>query len=75
MTTLRSYLNPDPLAAPAGPTVFKTERNQHAVRCASCDRVTYVDQDLFNFRNRAVSDGFDDPFRCEWCTRQFEKGS
>ena len=28
-----------------GPTVFKTERNQHEVRCGTCGRIIYVEEE------------------------------
>jgi hypothetical protein len=69
MTILQSYLEPDQSAATFGPTVFKTERNQHSFRCGKCGRLTYVDEDAFTLINYAATTGLDDPFRCQWCTQ------
>jgi hypothetical protein len=70
MTTLRSYLNPGSSIPILGPTVFKTERNQHPFRCDVCGKFTYVDEDAFTFINYAIQAGLDQPFRCEWCSEQ-----
>ena len=70
MTTLRCNLYPNRTIPPVGPTVFKTERNQHPFRCAVCGKFTYVDENAFNFITYAVKAGFDDAFRCEWCRKE-----
>ncbi|HEX7296366.1 MAG TPA: hypothetical protein VF251_11465 [Pyrinomonadaceae bacterium] len=68
MTTVRCNLNPNRSIPTVGPTVFKTERNQHPLRCGVCGKVTYVDEDAFTFINYAIQAGLDDPFHCEWCS-------
>ena len=68
MTTVRSNLYPKQLMPTAGPTVFKTERNQHPLRCRVCGKFTYVDEDAFTVISYAVQAGLDDPFHCEWCS-------
>lgn len=72
MTTLRSYLDPDQQSAAIGPTVFKTERNQHEIRCGMCGKISYVDDDTYDFISYAINAGLDDPFRCEWCTQEYD---
>jgi hypothetical protein len=72
MTTLRSLLKPNPSAATIGPTVFKTERNQHQFRCAKCGRNTYVDEDTFTFISYAMKAGLEDALYCEWCAGEYD---
>jgi len=70
MTTLRPILYPNSSIPTVGPTVFKTERNQHPFRCAECGKFTYVDEDAFAFITYAIQAGIDDRFRCEWCREE-----
>jgi len=53
-----------------GPTVFKTERNQHQTRCGMCGNIIYVEEATFNFVHDFNS-GLDDPFCCEVCKEEF----
>ncbi|HEX6732341.1 MAG TPA: hypothetical protein VF074_20150, partial [Pyrinomonadaceae bacterium] len=46
-----------------GPTAFKTERNQHEVRCGMCGRIIYIEEETFDFVSDAIKAGLDDPFR------------
>ena len=55
-----------------GPTVFKTERNQHEVRCGMCGRIIYVEEDTFNFVSDAIEAGLDNPFRCALCKVEYD---
>lgn len=55
-----------------GPTVFKTERNQHEVRCGMCGRIIYVEQEMFDFVWDAIRSGLDNPFRCELCSVEYD---
>ena len=55
-----------------GPTVFKTERNQHQVRCGMCGRVIYVEEDTFSFVSDAIEAGLDNPFRCALCKVEYD---
>jgi len=55
-----------------GPTVFRTERNQHEVHCGLCGRVIYVPEDDFSFVSEAIKAGLDDPFRCERCKEEYD---
>lgn len=71
MTTLRSCLYPTSSIPTVGPTVFKTERNQHPFRCSVCGKFTYVDEDAFTFISYAIQAGLAQPFRCEWCSEEF----
>ena len=57
MNALRSYLDPGPQSGPPGPTLFMTQRNQHEVRCGMCGRITYIDDELFDFVSEAISAG------------------
>ena len=70
MTTLQ--LVPNPEIATQGPTVFKTERNGHEVRCGMCGRIIYVDEETFSFVSDAIKAGLDDPFRCALCKEEYE---
>jgi hypothetical protein len=72
MTTQTSYLIPDQHIATYGPTVFKTERNQHEVRCGMCGRIIYVDEETFSFVADAVKGGLDNPFRCDYCQEEYD---
>jgi len=67
MTSLRTYLHPDPYVGPPGPTVFKTERNQYEVRCGTCGTISYVDEQTFKFVAEAIHVGLDNFFRCDRC--------
>ena len=55
-----------------GPTVFKTERNQHEVRCVTCGRIIYVEEETFNFVSDAIKAGLDNPFRCALCKEEYD---
>ena len=70
MTTLELISNPD--IATKGPTVFKTERNEHEVRCGMCGRTIFVDEETFGFVGDAIKAGLDDPFRCELCKEEYD---
>ena len=71
MTTLMSDINPNEQTA-HGPTSFMTERNEHEVRCAMCARTVYVDEETFDFANKAIQSGLDNPFRCEICAEEYD---
>jgi hypothetical protein len=70
MTTVQ--LIPNPQIATHGPTVFKTELNQHEVRCGMCGRTIYTDEETFSFVSDAIKAGLDDPFRCELCKEEYD---
>lgn len=55
-----------------GPTVFKTERNQHEVRCGMCGRIVYVEEETFSFVSDAIEAGLDNPFRCALCKVEYD---
>lgn len=55
-----------------GPTVFKTERNQHEVRCGMCGRIIYVEEETFSFVRDAIEAGLDNPFRCALCKVEYD---
>ena len=55
-----------------GPTVFKTERNQHEVRCGMCGRTIYVEEETFSFVSDAIEAGLDNPFRCALCKVEYD---
>ena len=65
-------LIPSQHIATFGPTVFKTERNQHEVRCGMCGRIIYVAEETFGFVSEAINAGLDDPFRCELCKEEYD---
>ena len=71
MTTLHSYFDPDRQPA-IGPTSFKTERNEHEVRCGMCAREVYVDEETYRFVSDAIKSGLDNPFRCEVCEEEYD---
>ena len=71
MTTLRSYIDPDQYPA-TGPTFFKTERNEHEIRCAMCGRTGYVDEEIFSFVSESINAGFENPFTCEICEEEYD---
>jgi len=70
MTTLQ--LVPKQPTATQGPTVFKTERNQHEARCGMCGRIIYVEETTFEFFSEAIKAGLDEPFHCELCKQEFD---
>jgi hypothetical protein len=65
-------LAPSQDIATHGPTVFKTERNEHETRCGMCGRIIYVDEQTFSFVNDAIKAGLDDPFLCELCKEEYD---
>lgn len=71
MSTLRTHIDPGPQTTP-GPTSFRTDRNEHEVRCAMCARSVYVDEETFLFANEAITSGLDNPFRCEICAEEYD---
>lgn len=72
MTSLRSYIDPDQPGATEGPTFFRTERNEHEVRCGMCGRIGYVDEETFHFVSDAINAGLDNPFSCEVCEEEYD---
>ena len=54
------------------PPVFKTERNQHEVRCGMCGRIIYVEEETFSFVSDAIKAGLDNPFRCASCKMEYD---
>ncbi len=65
-------IKPQEHIRPYGPTAFKTERNQHEVRCGICGRFIYVDDETFGFMDDAIKAGIDDPFHCEQCKEGYD---
>jgi hypothetical protein len=70
MTMLQ--LVPNQNMSTQGPTVFKTERNQHEARCGMCGRIIYIEEETFDFVSDAIKAGLDDPFRCELCKEEYD---
>ena len=70
MTTLQ--LVPKQNLSTQGPTVFKTERNQHEVHCGMCGRIIYVEEESFDFVSEAIKAGLDEPFHCELCKEEYD---
>ena len=70
MTTVQ--LVPSQPISTKGPTVFKTERNQHEVHCGMCGRPIYIEEETFSFVSDAIKAGLDDPFRCEVCKEEYD---
>ena len=70
MTTVQ--LVPSQNISTLGPTVFKTERNEHEVRCGMCGRIIYVEEETFGFVSDAIEAGLDNPFRCELCKEEYD---
>jgi len=73
MEPLRSQLQPQELSGLPGPTMFKTERNEHEVRCGMCGRISYVNDDVFEGIRMAVDSGLDYPFSCEICEKEYDE--
>ena len=71
MTTLRSYIDPDE-QTPTGPTSFRTEQNDIEVRCGSCARPVYVDEETYRYGSDEMKLGGDNPFRCENCDEEYD---
>lgn len=67
MSILRSYIdqNQQHQIPPAASTM--TDENQHEVRCGTCARELYVDDDGYGLYMNAMRSGLDNPFRCEIC--------
>lgn len=65
-------LVPNQELSAGGPTVSKTERNQHEVRCGMCGRIIYVEEETFNFVSDAIEAGLDNPFRCALCKVEYD---
>ena len=70
MTTVQ--LVPSQNISTLGPTAFKTERNEHEVRCGMCGKIIYVEEQTFSFVSEAVESGLDDPFRCALCKEEYD---
>ena len=71
MTTLRSYIDRDQKTA-TGPTSFLTERNGIEVRCGTCAKPLYVDEETYQFGSDEIRFGLDNPFRCEVCEEEYD---
>jgi hypothetical protein len=71
MTTLRSYIDPDQQTT-TGPTSFRTNQNEHKVRCSMCARSIYVNEETYRFVSEAINSGLDNPFRCEDCAEEYD---
>ena len=70
MTTLASKPQ-EHITSPAT-TSFKTQQNQHEVRCGMCGSIIYVDEETFSFVQDAIKTGLDDPFRCARCKEEYD---
>jgi hypothetical protein len=71
MTTLHPYIDRNhqlPIAA----TAVMTDENQHEVRCGTCARELYVDEDAHKLYREALISGLDNPFRCEVCSEEYD---
>jgi hypothetical protein len=71
MYTLRSYLDPDQQRT-IGATSFMTERNEHEVRCGVCSRIAYVDEKTYHSISQARKSGWENPFKCEVCEKEYD---
>jgi hypothetical protein len=71
MPTLRSYIDPDQQTE-TRPTSFKTEWNEHEVRCGMCAREFSIDEETFRSMSEAIESGLDNPFRCEICAEEYD---
>lgn len=72
MTEVRSHPDPNQPGAFKGPTTFKTDRNEHEVRCGMCGQAIYVDEEMFRFAKEGIEAGLDNPFKCETCEQEYD---
>ena len=72
MTNLRSYIDPDQTTTNV-PTQFKTEQNQHPVRCGMCGETFFVSEDVYNFAKEGIEAGLDNPFQCQACEEEYDQ--
>jgi len=71
MEITRSYVDLShqlPIAA----TSVMTDEQQHEVRCGTCARELYVDEDAHRLYSEALISGSDNPFRCEVCSEEYD---
>jgi hypothetical protein len=73
MTNLRSHIDPNQTSGFPESTAFKTDRNQHEVRCGMCGETFYVDEDVYAFAKEGMETGLDNPFKCETCEREYDE--
>jgi translation initiation factor 2 gamma subunit (eIF-2gamma) len=73
MTNLTSHLEPGQTRVIPGSTAFKTERNQHEVRCGMCGNIFYVDEGVYAFAKEGMETGLDNPFKCETCEQEYDE--
>ena len=71
MTTLRAYIDQNQ-QAPLAVTQIMTDENQHEVRCGTCARELYVDEEGYRFYKEALISGLENPFRCEICSEEYD---
>ena len=71
MSTLRSYIDRSH-QLPMLPASTMTDEQQHEVRCGTCARELFVDDEGYRLYMEAISSGLDNPFRCEVCNEEYD---
>ena len=66
MTTLSTYIDQNP-QMPIMATSIMTDEKDHEIRCGTCARELYVDEESAHVYSEALLSGLDNPFRCEVC--------
>jgi hypothetical protein len=49
-----------------------TRQNEIEVRCGTCARALYVDDETYRLGSEEIKSGADNPFRCEICEGEYE---
>jgi hypothetical protein len=71
---LRSKLNPEEEGGLIeSVTNYKTAANQFSLRCGICNALFYVNETTFRNVSKAIEEGIDNPFVCEYCDEEYEE--
>ena len=75
MNRLKGGLNPEEKQFEIeGPTRFKTERNQHRLRCTQCGEIYFVDEwTLRKVTSSLEGDPSEISFYCNDCEEEFQE--
>lgn len=50
-----------------------TSRNTYKIKCGECNRTLYADKETAETFYRAIRQGWDNPFLCDYCRRDYEE--
>lgn len=74
-TRLKEEIDGDLAENYVGISDFKTDQNRYEVNCGECCKTFYADKETSQTIYRSIEQGFDNPFLCNDCQREFEESA